>query len=339
MTDEYDNDQRLAVCNASYNSKGEEQVNDEKREVRKDVFTTEEEAEARAEEIGCSGTHTHDEDGNTVYMPCSSHADYTRLTGEELENEESGYGYGGPMKPKKKKPKKKGEDCSCEEQTDNVEDIKSFMDFKTELVATEDDGTFEGYGSVFNNTDLGNDVIKDGAFSRTLRRRGAKGVKLLYQHKTDMPIGVFTEMREDDHGLYVKGQLALGTTSGRDAYELMKMGALDGLSIGFKVNPQEVSYDKRSGKRIIKELDLMEISLVTFPMNPRATVRSVKGEEISIREWENGLRDAFNLSRSESKIAAKAVNQAFTQREVDEDAELVDAIKTLTLTIKETVRS
>ena len=329
MTDEYDNNQRLAVCSSSYNSKG----NDEKREVRKDVFTTEEEAEARAEEIGCSGTHTHDEDGNTVYMPCSSHADYTRLTGDELSSEESGYGYGGRMKPKKKKPKKKDTDCSCETEADNVEDFKSYIDIKTELISTEEDGTFEGYGSVFNNTDLGNDVVKDGAFTKTLRKRGVKGVKLLYQHKTDMPIGVFTEIREDDHGLYVKGQLALGTTSGRDAYELMKMGALDGLSIGFKVNPKEVEYDRGTGKRIIKELDLMEVSLVTFPMNPRATIRSVKGEEISIREWENGMRDAFDLSRSESKIAAKAVHQAFTQREVDDNADLVDAINTLTLTI------
>ena len=339
MTDEYDNDQRLAVCSASYNSKGEEQVNDEKREVSKDVFTTEEEAEARAEQLGCTGTHTMDMDGNTVYMPCSRHSDYTRLAEEDEEEDEengmdSAYGYGGRLKkPKKKKPKKKEIDCSCDSEMDNVEDIKSFLDFKTELVANEEDGTFEGYGSVFNNTDLGNDVIKDGAFTKTLRRRGAKGVKLLYQHKTDMPIGVFTEIKEDEHGLYVKGQLALGTTAGRDAYELMKMGALDGLSIGFKVNPQEVAYDKRTGKRIIKELDLMEVSLVTFPMNPRATIRSVKGEEISIREWENGLRDAFNLSRSESKIAAKAVNQAFIQREVDDNADLVEAIKTLTLTI------
>ena len=119
MTDEYDNDQRLAVCSASYNSKGEEQVNDEKREVSKDVFTTEEEAEARAEEIGCSGIHSHDQDGMTVYMPCASHADYTRLTREEDEEEENGmdsaYGYGGRLKkPKKKKPKKKEADCSCD---------------------------------------------------------------------------------------------------------------------------------------------------------------------------------------------------------------------------------
>ena len=212
-------------------------------------------------------------------------------------------------------------------------DEKSFIEVKSEIKAESDDGVFEGYGSVFNNTDLGNDVIKGGAFKKSLQERGTKGVKLLYQHKSDMPIGVFDEIREDSHGLYVKGRLALKTQAGQEAYELLKMGALDGLSIGFRVNPKEVSYDKRKGQRVIKEVDLMEISLVTFPMNPKATVRQVKGEEISIREWENGMRDAFNLSRSEAKVAAKAVNQAFTQREVDDNAEMVEAIKQLTLTI------
>lgn len=76
MTEEYDTDQRLAVCNSSYDSKGEEQVNDTKREVGEDAYTTEEEAVARAEEIGCTGTHSMDEDGNTIYMPCSTHAEY-----------------------------------------------------------------------------------------------------------------------------------------------------------------------------------------------------------------------------------------------------------------------
>jgi HK97 family phage prohead protease len=269
-----------------------------------------------------------DEDGNTIYMPCSTHAAYVEAIGGD--EEESGYGYGGRMK-KPKKPKKKEDDMSYE---DNVEELKSFIEVHSEIKANDtEDGTFEGYGSVFNNTDLGNDVIKTGAFTKSLAERGTRGVKLLYQHKSDMPIGVFDEISEDSHGLRVKGRLALGTTAGRDAYELLKMGALDGLSIGFRVNPKEVSYDKRKGQRIIKEVDLMEISLVTFPMNPKATVRQVKGEEISIREWENGLRDAFNLSRSEAKVAAKAVNQAFTQRDVDVDAEVVEAIKQLTLTI------
>ena len=231
-----------------------------------------------------------------------------------------------------------------EETVDDLEDEKQAekesIEIKSSIKAYDDEdedknyGTFEGYGSVFGNKDLGNDVIESGAFAKSLKRRKPQNVKLLYQHKSDMPIGVFDEIREDDHGLVVKGRLALKTQAGAEAYELLKMGALDGLSIGFRVNPKEVSYDKRGNKRIIKEVDLMEVSLVTFPMNPQATVRSVKGEEISIREWENGMRDAFSLSRSEAKMAAKAVTDAFGQREVDTNVELVDAIKNLTKTLK-----
>lgn len=228
-----------------------------------------------------------------------------------------------------------------EETASKEENEKESIEIKSSIKAYDDDdeedknyGTFEGYGSVFGNKDLGNDVIERGAFLKSLKKRKPQNVKLLYQHKSDMPIGVFDEIKEDNHGLVVKGRLALKTQAGAEAYELLKMGALDGLSIGFRVNPKEVSYDKRGNRRIIKEVDLMEVSLVTFPMNPQATVRSVKGEEISIREWENGLRDAFNLSRSEAKVGAKAVTDAFSQREVGSNAELVEAIKNLTLTLK-----
>ncbi len=229
---------------------------------------------------------------------------------------------------------------TVDEMNSEKEVEKESIEIKSSIKAYQDEdedknyGTFEGYGSVFGNKDLGNDVIEAGAFAKSLKKRKPQNVKLLYQHKSDMPIGVFDEIKEDEHGLVVKGRLALKTQAGAEAYELLKMGALDGLSIGFRVNPKEVSYDKRGNKRIIKEVDLMEVSLVTFPMNPQATVRSVKGEEISIREWENGLRDAFSLSRSEAKVAAKAVTKCFDQREVDESAELVDAIKELTLTLK-----
>lgn len=241
--------------------------------------------------------------------------------------------------------KSKPDSEETEDDMDSKEELeKESIEIKSSIIpkAYNDDdedenkeyGEFEGYGSVFGNRDLGNDVIEKGAFTKSLRKRKAKGVKLLYQHKSDMPIGVFDSIKEDDHGLVVKGRLALKTQAGAEAYELLKMGALDGLSIGFRVNPKEVSYDKRGNRRIIKEVDLMEVSLVTFPMNPQATVRSVKGEQYSIREWENGLRDAFSLSRSEAKVAAKAVTKCFDQREVDNNAELVDAIKQLTLTLK-----
>jgi len=324
MTTEFNSEPSLAVCTNEYDSLQEDSIeNDIKKEIRKDVFDNPIEASARAKEIGCVGSHSMDEDGNKIFMPCKTHSEYSELT----ESEESGY---------KPKPKKDND-----EVLDNTVEPKEFVEVKSELKLYDDEddenkefGLFEGYGSVFGNKDLGNDVIQQGAFTKSLRKRKNKGVKLLYQHKSDMPIGVFDEVREDDHGLVVKGRLALKTQAGAEAYELLKMGALDGLSIGFRVNPEEVTYDKRNNKRIIKEVDLMEVSLVTFPMNPQATVRSVKGEQYSIREWENGLRDAFNLSRSEAKVAAKAVTKCFDQREVDESTEVVDAIKNLILTLK-----
>lgn len=234
-------------------------------------------------------------------------------------------------------------DMMPEENQDKQEDLGEHLEFSSEIKAYDDEeedkeyGSFEGYGSVFGNRDLGNDVIEKGAFSKSLKRKKPHMVKLLYQHKSDMPIGVFDEIKEDDHGLYIKGRLALKTQAGAEAYELLKMGALDGLSIGFRVNPEQVSYDKRSRRRYIKEVDLMEVSLVTFPMNPKATVRSVKNvEEMTIREWETGLRDAFSLSRSEAKVAAAAVTKSFgDQREAEtSNAELVEAINNLTLTLK-----
>ena len=333
MVDEYNPQQRMAICaNAYEDSKGGDE---EKEEVRRDVFTTQAEAERRADEIGCSGFHQHEENGETVFMPCSSHDAYIAAEGRDV----SGYGY--DKDKRKKKPKKKS-DCDCDEE----KEYEAFVEIAAELKMEddndeEDQGVFEGYGSVFDNTDLGNDVIRKGAFQKSLRRKGPKGIKLLYQHKSDMPIGVFEKITEDDKGLYVKGQLALQTQAGREAYELMKMGALSGLSIGFRTNEKGYHYDKRTKKRIIEDVELMEVSLVTFPMNPRAQVDMVKSEDITIREWENGMRDAFNLSRSEAKVAAKAVHHAFEEKRSDEmledlsdSAELVDAIRNLTKTLK-----
>ena len=225
-----------------------------------------------------------------------------------------------------------------EDEEDDEKKSESCFECPVELKAMdgeeENKGMFEGYASVFNNADLGNDVILSGAFTKSLKKTGAKGVKLLYQHKADMPIGVFESIEEDKRGLKVRGKLALQTQMGHEAYELMKMGALDGLSIGFRVSPKGQSYDAKGKRRMIKEVELMEISLVTFPMNPKAKIRSVKGDEFTIREWENGLRDGFHLSRSEAKMAAKAVHDAFNQRDADLDADLAAAVKSLTKTLK-----
>jgi HK97 family phage prohead protease len=215
------------------------------------------------------------------------------------------------------------------------------LDIKAELKAYHDDddeenkGMFSGYGSIFNNKDLGNDVMMEGAFAKSIASKGARGVKLLYQHKADEPIGVFDEIIEDRKGLKVKGRLAMGTQKGKEVYELMKMGAIDGLSIGYRVSPKGAHYDEKGKRRMLKEVDLMEISAVTFPMNPRARIQAVKGSGKSVREWEVILREAGELSRSQSKVAANAVHKALDQREVDnEQTDVIKQIANLTKILK-----
>ncbi len=173
------------------------------------------------------------------------------------------------------------------------------LDFNCELKATGDDGTFEGYGSVFNITDFGGDIVVPGAFADTLAAQKAVGrlPAMLWQHRPSEPIGVYTSMEEDSVGLKVKGKLALKTARGAEAYELMKMGALSGMSIGYK--SRDDSYDRVTGKRTLKKLDLLELSLVTFPMNDASRVSSVKSIEglETLRDVEDYLRES-GLSRS-----------------------------------------
>ncbi len=142
------------------------------------------------------------------------------------------------------------------------------------LKGVSGDGSFSGYASLFGEVDLGRDTIEPGAFSKSLRARGAVGVRMLFQHDPAEPIGAWTVIREDERGLYVEGVLSPGVARAREVHALMKSGALDGLSIGFRT--VRARTDKASGVRRILEADLWEISVVTFPMLPAARVSNVK---------------------------------------------------------------
>jgi len=171
------------------------------------------------------------------------------------------------------------------------------------LEAKGDDklGTFEGYGSIFGNQDRDGDVVSAGAFVSSLSQQKPA---LLWQHDQKQPIGTFDEVREDKRGLYVKGRLAM-SGRGKEAYDLLKMGALNGLSIGFVT--KEASRDHQTGVRTIHEADLMEVSLVTFPANELARVSAVKSatEITDERKFERFLREA-GYSRTQAKaITAK----------------------------------
>jgi len=143
-----------------------------------------------------------------------------------------------------------------------------------ELSGVAGDGRFSGYASVFGEVDLGRDAIEPGAFAHSLTRRGAAGVRMLFQHDPAQPIGAWRVIREDRRGLYVEGQLSPGVSRAREVLALMKSGALDGLSIGFQT--VRAKSDGKAGVRRILEADLWEISVVTFPMLQSARVSNVK---------------------------------------------------------------
>ncbi len=134
-----------------------------------------------------------------------------------------------------------------------------------------DEAGIEGYASVFGITDQGGDVVMPGAYAEGLKRLAAAGgkVRMLWQHDPACPIGIWEEIREDDRGLWVKGRLLTEVAQAREAAALIRAGAIDGLSIGYRT----ISAERDSkGRRCLTEVDLWEVSLVTFPMLPDAKV-------------------------------------------------------------------
>lgn len=204
------------------------------------------------------------------------------------------------------------------------------LDFGFEFKAAKEDGTFEGYGSVFSITDLGGDIVAPGAFAESLAAQKAAGrmPAMLWQHRQAEPIGIYTEMEEDSVGLKVSGKLALKTARGAEAYELMKMGAISGMSIGYR--SRDDSYDRVTGVRTLKKLDLVELSLVTFPMNDASRIASVKGEiELitDLKSAEQYLRDA-GLSRTEAKaFIARMKGLGQSDSDGDDMQQIVEALK------------
>jgi len=208
---------------------------------------------------------------------------------------------------------------------------KKYYDCAFDVKAINDDGTFEGYGSVFGNVDSYKEIVSKGAFNDSLASLKTQGrmPALLWQHRSGEPIGVYTEMREDDTGLFVRGKLALKTARGAEAHELLKINALSGLSIGFMT--REDSYDKVTGIRTLNKVDLWECSLVTFPANDAARVSGVKNIESieSLSDAESFLRDAGGLSKSEAVSFIARIKSMQGRSDSDEQDEIREALEKL----------
>lgn len=230
------------------------------------------------------------------------------------------------------------------------------VEVKADGDANSDMGIFSGYGSTFGNLDLGGDIIKAGAFQKSLNKWTIKGEMpfLLAFHDLSRPIGDWLEMKEDEKGLFVKGRLWVNSDRRIEdavmAYNMLRGTGQKTLSIGYRVEDYEEQESERGSIRIIKEIDLIEVSIVPMPMNPQARITNVKalvsedGNVLTKREVEKVLRDA-GLSTRQAKAFIAAGYDALNRDEkghnegVDRDDHLdmsgiIASLKQLSTTLK-----
>lgn len=192
-------------------------------------------------------------------------------------------------------------------------EIKSFP-FEVKATAEENNiFTFEGYASTFNNVDHGDDIVIRGAFSNSLAKNSQ--VPILWQHQMSEVIGVSVQLYEDDKGLFIKGNLPKDDTlvSGRIIPQ-MKVGSIKEMSIGFFTK----NYDRaKDGIRLLKEIDLFEVSLVTKAMNSQALVTGFKSFE-TLRDIEQTLKDN-GFSNTGAKTLISKIKEFSSKRDASED--------------------
>lgn len=186
------------------------------------------------------------------------------------------------------------------------------------------DGSFEGYAAVFESVDNGLDVISRGAFAKSLG--SGRKVKMLWQHNPDDVIGVWDEIREDERGLYVKGRLLADVKKGAEALTLLRAGAIDSMSIGYRA--VQATKEGAGNVRRLVEVDLFEISCVTFPMNELATVTDVKSI-LTEREFERFLRDAGYSRKEATAITLHGFKGLADQRDAVEDEPVIEGLSDL----------
>jgi uncharacterized protein len=220
-------------------------------------------------------------------------------------------------------------------------------DFALSVKDAGEDGTFEGHISIFGNVDSYNEVVEPGAFAVSLAKHRREGTKplLLWQHNPDEPIGVWEDLAEDGKGLWGKGRLLKGVRRADEAHILLLNGALRGLSIGYR----EVKVEPDNGVRRLKELDLLEGSLVSFPANRRARVEAVKsermeefarrlrdGEPMPVKEFEDILRDAGVPKALAVQIASVGYAKAIRSESEGVKANALAALRDAAMAFKPT---
>ena len=207
------------------------------------------------------------------------------------------------------------------------------LDFPLEVKALSDEGAFEGYAAIFGNVDAGGDKMVPGAFSASLSKHRREGsfVRMLWNHNPNEPVGVWEELAEDAKGLWGKGRLIMDVQRAREVHALMKAKAIGGLSIGYST----IKSEPDGNVRVLKQVDLWEVSPVTFPMNGRAKISSVKaalegGKLPSLPDFEKFLREAGFSKTQAAAIANRGLSHLLrSESEGDQATEAAAFLKAL----------
>lgn len=192
-------------------------------------------------------------------------------------------------------------------------------------IKADSEGRIEGYASRFGELDRGGDIVVKGAYAGSLS--SGRKPKMLWQHDPSQPIGVWDEVKEDDTGLFVRGRILETVEKGREVKSLIEAGAIDGMSIGYRTIKEDRATD---GARLLKELDLWEVSMVTFPMLESAKIDAIKAAEMSRREMEALLTQDAGLSRSVARsLMDGGLGAVKAMQDAGDDRGLADALRSL----------
>ena len=212
------------------------------------------------------------------------------------------------------------------------------LDFE---IKSEADGTFVAYGSTFGNVDLVGDIVQKGAFTKSLAKTGAQGVKMFLQHNSNDIIGKYTKIYEDEKGLVIEGKFYLGDIQkANETHFLMKQGEITQFSIGYSIPKGGKSFDGK-GNTKLDVIDLHEISPVTYACNPEAELVGVKNLSKceTLRDFEECLRDSSNFSKKEAQEFISSVknlrdsddeikgNEPIVEEKQDDLSEVIFALK------------
>jgi HK97 family phage prohead protease len=207
---------------------------------------------------------------------------------------------------------------------------------KAEEDSDQNIGRIRGYGSIFGNADSYNEIVSKGAFIKSLNE--GKRIKTLWQHDSSMPIGNWADLKEDNIGLIGDAIMPLDIASVKEKYQMAKAGLVDGLSIGYMIRKN--GYEMQdNGTTLLKDLDLREISLVTFPANPLALISNVKNFQFSAFTLETELREkGFTKSQALEAVIRAFNGEPLNEKKEDELA-IIKSINTLAEAFKRGIKA